>query len=157
MNFAPATIPSRGKSLQKCIYNVAAEETAKHRAKFGWPPVTDVAATKPIRETCWNVLGCPKLVNRSQPLVGRRSPYCEHMWRRYCCLTSFFLIVDTCLSCEDVDRQICVMVPRWRIFGDFLRPSIPASRVQYISDLHSKFALRPRHVWKYGIHSICDG
>jgi len=31
-----------------------------------------------------------KLPDRSQPLVGRSSPYCENMWRRYCCLTSFF-------------------------------------------------------------------
>jgi len=31
-----------------------------------------------------------------------------------------------------------------------------ASRVQYISDLHSKFALRPHHVWKYGRHPVCD-
>ena len=27
------------------------------------------------------------------------------------------------------------------IFGDFLGPAFPASRVQHISDLHSKFAL----------------
>jgi len=37
-----------------------------------------------------------------------------------------------------------------------LRPAIPASRVQYISDLHSKFALRPHHVWKYDRHPIFD-
>jgi len=42
-------------------------------------------------------------------------------------------------------------------FGDFLHPAFPASRVQYISDLHSKFALRPHQVWKYGRHPICDG
>jgi len=30
----------------------------------------------------------------------------------------FFPIVDRCLSCEDIARQICAMVPRWRIFGD---------------------------------------
>jgi len=29
--------------------------------------------------------------------------------------------------------------------------------VQTISDLHSKFALRPHHVWKYGRHPISDG
>jgi len=27
-----------------------------------------------------------------------------------------------------------------------LRPVFPASRVQHISDLHSKFALRPHHL-----------
>jgi len=34
------------------------------------------------------------------------------------------------------------MVPRWRIFGDFLVPAFPASHVQHISDMHSKFAHR---------------
>jgi len=48
------------------------------------------------------------------------------------------------------------MVPRWRFFALFLRPVFPASRVQYISDLHPKFALRPHHVWKYGRHPLCD-
>jgi len=43
------------------------------------------------------------------------------------------------------------------IFDKFLGPAIPASRVQQISDLHSIFALRPRHVWKYGRHPISDG
>ena len=47
------------------------------------------------------------------------SPYCGDMWRRYVCLTSFFPIVDTCLSCKDIVRQSCAMVPRWQIFDYF--------------------------------------
>jgi len=39
------------------------------------------------------------------------------------------------------------MVRRWRLFGDFLRPAFPASRVQHVSDLQPKFALRPHHAW----------
>jgi len=42
------------------------------------------------------------------------------------------------------------------IFGDFLRPVFSASRVQQVSDLHSKFALKPHHMWKYGRHPISD-
>ena len=46
---------------------------------------------------------------------------------------------------------------RWCLDGEFLaiflHPVFPASRVQHVSDLHFKFALRPRHVWKYGITS----
>jgi len=95
--------------------------------------------------------GCLKLANRFQPLVGRRSPYCEDMWGRHCCLTSFFPIVDTCLNCEDIARQNCAMVPRWRLFGNCLGPAFPADRAQHLSDLHSKFALGPHHVSKYGI------
>jgi len=49
------------------------------------------------------------------------------------------------------------MVPTWQIFGDFLHPVFSASLMQHISDLHSKFALRSHHVWKYGRHPICDG
>jgi len=54
----------------------------------------------------------------------------------------FFPIVDICLSCEDTARQNCAMVPKWRFFAS----CISASHVQHISDLHSKFALGPRHV-----------
>jgi len=139
------------------ISSVPAQKTAKHPAKFCWPPISDVGAvTKPRRETGWNLLGCPKLPNPSQALVGQSSPYCEDIWRRYCCLTSFFPIVDTCLSCKDTADKICVMKPRWRICGHFLRPVFSARHVQQISDLRSKFALRPHHVWKYDRHPIYD-
>ena len=60
-------------------------------AKFGWhPPLEGRALTPPRRETRWNLQGCRKLPNRSQPLVGRSSPYYQDMGRRYCCLTRFF-------------------------------------------------------------------
>ena len=86
-------------------------------AKFGWRPLLEChAVTLPRCVTRWNLLACPKLANRCQLLVGGRSPYCEDMWRRYCCLTSFFPIVDTCISWEDRARQSCAMVRRWRIF-----------------------------------------
>jgi len=125
-------------------------------AKFGWRPILECRAlTLPRRETHWNLQGCPKLANRCQPLVGRRSPYYEDMWRRYGCLT-IFPIVDMCLSCEDIARQSCGIVPRWRLFGDFLQAVFSASRTQHVSDLHSKFTLRPHHVWKYGRHPISD-
>jgi len=155
VNFAHDKLPLGDKSPRKCIYSyysVRAQETTKHRAKFGWPLLCHVGAvTLPRRETRWNLLGCPKLPNISQPLVGRRSPYCEDIWRRYCCLT-FFPIVDTCLSCKDIARQLGAMVRRWRFFAQLLRPVFSPNRVQHISDLHSKFALRPHHVWKYGRH-----
>ena len=97
-----------------------AQETAKHRSKFCWPLVSDVAAvTKPRCETRWNLLRCLKLLNRSQPLVSTSSPYCRDMWRRYCCFTRFFPIVYRCLSCKDAVWQSCAMVCRWRFFASF--------------------------------------
>jgi len=71
-------------------------------------------------------------------------------------LNKFFPIVDTCLSCKDSAPQNCAMVRRWRFFASLMRPVFPASRVQHISDLHSKFALRPHNVQKYGRHPLCD-
>jgi len=48
----------------------------------------------------------------------------------------------------------------WCPDGDFLviflRAVFSARRAQHVSDLHSKFALRPHHVWKYGRHPISD-
>ena len=116
-------------------------------------PCSNAAKTRnPLKFT-----GCPKLANTSQPLVGQSSLYIlsDHV-EEVLLFNKFFPIVDTCLSCEDIVRQSCTMVPRWRIFGDFWGPAFPASHVQHISDMHSKFALRPHHVWKYGRHPISD-
>jgi len=44
VNFAPDKIPLWGKSPRKCIYSVPAQEIAKHHAKFGWLPLSDVPA-----------------------------------------------------------------------------------------------------------------
>ena len=62
-----------------------------HMITHFWPHAVECrAVTLPRRETHWNLQGCPKLTKRSQPLVGRSSPYYGDMWRRYCCLTRFF-------------------------------------------------------------------
>jgi len=95
-----------------------------------------------------------------QPISAVSGPKFAILWGHVedCCLTSsFFSIVDTCLSCKDIARQSCAMVPRWRFLATFLRPLFSASRVQQVSDLHLKFALRPHQVWKYGKHPICGG
>jgi len=92
-------------------------------------------------------VGCPKVANRSRPLVRQSSPYYEDMWRRYCRL-KLFPIVDPCLSCEDIARQSCVMGRMWRIFASCIFSTFQTCI--------SKFTLRPHHVWKYGRHAICD-
>ena len=116
-------------------------------------PCSNAATTrKPLK-----VAGVPQTPETISAASSRSSPYCGDMWRRYCCLTSFFPIVNTCLSCKDIAKQSCGMVPRWQFFASFLRPVFSASHMQHILDLHSKFALRPHHVWKYGRHPICGG
>ena len=126
------------------------------RRKVWLTPTSRCRATRPRRETRWNLQGCLKLPDRSQPLVSRSSPYCVNMCRTYCCLISFFPIVDMCLHCEAIARKICTMVPRWRFLATFLHSVFWASLMQHISDMHSKFTLGPHHVWKYGRHPMSD-
>ena len=106
-------------------------------------PCSNAAKTRnPLK-----LVGMPQTTGAISAASRPSSPYCGDIWRRYCCLTSFFPIVDTCLSCKDIVRQICAMVPTWRFLATFLRPVFSASRLQQVSDLHLKFALRPHHVW----------
>jgi len=97
-------------------------------AKFGWRPLVECrAVTLPRRETQWNLQGYLKLANRSQPVAGQSSPYYEDMWRRYCCLTSFSDFT-MCLSCEDMARQSCAMVPRRRFSASCIYSEPRAAR-----------------------------
>ena len=90
-------------------------------AKFGWRPILDYrAVTLPRRETRWNLQGCPKLPDRSQPLVGRSSPYYGNMWRRYSCL----IIFSDCRYVLQLRRYSSTKLcdgAQMAIFDDFLR------------------------------------
>ena len=93
-----------------------------------------------------------------QPISAASRPKFTILWGHVediLLLSSFFPIVDIYLSCEDIARQSCAVVLRWRFLSTFLRPVFSASRVQQVSDLHLKFTLRPHHVWKYASHPIC--
>ena len=85
--------------------------------------------------------GVPQTPKRSQPLVGRSSPYYQDMQTRYCCLKRFFRL--------SIHASVAKIQPR---DGHFLRPVFAANRVQCISDMHLKFALRPHHVQKQCRH-----
>ena len=70
-------------------------------------------------------IGVPQTTGSISAAMGRSSPYYEDMWRTFCCLTSFFPIIDTCLNCEDVARHppfpqidiIGAVVIVWRVRG----------------------------------------
>jgi len=119
-----------------------------------------------FRKHVWNVLqaACWKYMYRMQK-IAKNSPSGHHRTTLsgYIFATTaridnrqvFFPIVDTCLTCENLARQSCAIVPRWRFLATFLRPVFSASRVRQVSDLHLKFELRPHYVWKYGRHPNC--
>jgi len=41
--------------------------------------------------------------------------------------STFFPIVDTCLSSEDIARESCVMVPKWRFFASCIFSELRAA------------------------------
>jgi len=123
-------------------------------AKFGWRPLPCHAVTLPRRETRWNLQGVPQTTWWISAVSRLKFTILWGHVKDISLLYKFFPIVDTSLSCENIARQCCAMVPRWRFLATFLRPAFPASRVHQVSDLHLKFALRPHYVWKYGRHPI---
>jgi len=139
-----ATLPNIGGALCSMLQSVLTPTTRV--------PCSNTAKTrKPLK-----FAGVPQTTGSISAASGPKFTILWGHVEEILVLNRFFLIVDMCLNCEDTAGQSCAMVPRWRFFDDFLRPVFAASRVQQVSDLHPKFALRPHHVWKLGRHPICD-
>jgi len=144
-------------NVMAALPNIGGVAPSVQRRKFGWRPLLECCAvTLPGRETRWNLEGCPKLTKRSQPLVGRSSPYCGGHMEEVFLFNKFFF---NCRYMPYLRRYSLTklwdgaqMATFWRFFAS----CISASLAQHISDLHSKFALRSHHVWKYGRHPISD-
>jgi len=117
------------------------------RRKVWLTPTTRVPCSNAAKTR--NPLKCAGVPQTHEPISVASGPKFTILWEHVgeiLLLNNFFLTVDMCLTCEDIARHSCAIVHRWLIFGDFLRPVFSASRVQHVSDLHSKFALRPHHV-----------
>ena len=86
-------------------------------------PCSNAAKTrKPLK-----VAGVPQTPER---ISAASRPKFTILWRHVediSVLNKLFPIVDTCLTCEDIARQSCAMVPRWRFLATFLRPAFPAT------------------------------
>jgi len=92
---------------------------------FGGHPLLECHAVMlPKHEIRWNLLGCPKLANRFQALVGRSSPYCKDMWGRYCCITSFFPTEDIAWHSWDGAQ----MANFWQFFASCISSEPCAAR-----------------------------
>jgi len=128
-------------------------------AKFCWRPLLQCRPVMlPRCETRWNLQGCPKLPDRSQLLVGRKFTILWGHVEEILLLNNFFPIVDMCLSCEDIARQSCAMVPRWPFLATFFACCIfsePCAAC-FRPDLHSKFTLGPHHVEEFLLRFCCS-
>jgi len=128
-------------------------------SEYRWRPLFYAAVwltpTRPTIVPCSNAaktrnpLKLPGVPQTKERISAASGPKFTILWGHVgeiLLLNVFFPIVDTCRSCEDIAQQSFGMVPRWRFLATFLGPVFAASRAQHISDLHSKFALWPRHM-----------
>jgi len=139
VNFAPGKIPSGGKSTRKCIYNVPAQETVKHPAKFGWRPVSDVAAVTKTR----NPLKFARVPQTSEPISAVSEPKFAilygHVMEILLFNTFFRLSILGLIAKKQLDKVV-----RWCADGDFC---VIFASCDFSEPLaaHSKYALRSHH------------
>ena len=94
--------------------------------------------------------GIPQTRQHISAASGPKFTISEHMCGRHCCLACFSRLSIRALVAKIESGNLV----RWCADGEFLAifaSCISGSRVQHASDVHPKFALRPHHVWKYGI------
>jgi len=120
------------------------------RCKVWLTPTTRVPCSNTAKtRNALKFAGVPQTRQQVSAVSRPSSPYYEDMWRRYRRLIIFFGLPIHAAAKIQPDKVV-----RWCQNGDFLRPVFSANCVPHISDMHSKFALRPHHVWKYGRHPI---
>ena len=96
-------------------------------------------------ETCWRVWGTPANFNGFRILAALLHG------------TPVVGVTQTVALNRGRHLYLAGRPSRWALAHILVGLAFPASCVQHISDLHSKFALGPHHAWKYGRHPICDG
>jgi len=127
-------------------------------AKFGWRPLLECRAVT-LQGKMRNPLKLAGVPQTNGPISAASKPKFTVLWghvKEIFLLNKFFPIVDVHLNCQDIAQQSCTIVRRWQFLGIFASCIFSEPRVQHVSDLHPKFALRPHHVWKYDRHPISD-
>jgi len=113
----------RGKSPRKCIYSVPAHEMAKHRANFGWPPVSDVAAVTKARceKNQLKFAGVPQTPEPISAVSGPKfAIYCRDMEEILPFNKFFRLSMHAFVAKIQPDKILCngsQMANFWRFFA----------------------------------------
>ena len=83
--------------------------------QFGWRPLLECrAVTLPKTRNSLKLPGVPQTNETISAASGPKfTILCGHV-EEILLLNKFFPIVNTCLSCANIARQSCGMVPRWR-------------------------------------------
>jgi len=123
-------------------------------AKFGWRPLLECHSSNAAKtQKPLKFAGVPQTC---QQISAVSMPKFIIIWghvEEASVFNKFFFRLSIHASAAKIQSD---KVVRWCKNGDFLRPIFSVSCLQHISDMHSKFALRPHHVWKYGRHPISD-
>jgi len=119
VNFAPGRILLWVKSPWKCIYSIPAQQTGKHRSKFGWLPLSDVSTiTKPNANTL-TFAGVPQT---RQPVSAVSGPTFTILWRHVKVILLFNKLYFRLSIHTFVAKIYLDKVVRWCADGQFLRP-----------------------------------
>jgi len=89
-------------------------------AEFWMMPTTRVSCSNAAKTR--NPLKLPEVPQTNETISAASGPNFTILWRHVeeiLTLNKVFPIVDTCRSCEDIVRQSCGMVPRWRFLATF--------------------------------------
>jgi len=107
-------------------------------AEYRWRPLLNAAVwlTPATRVLCSNAaktrnpLKLAGVPQTNETISAASGPKFTILWRHVeeiLLLNKIFPIVDMCRSYEDIARQSCAMVARWRFLATFLRPFFAAS------------------------------
>jgi len=99
-------------------------------AEYRWRPLFNAAVwlTPTARVPCGNAaktrnpLKLPAVPQTNETISAARGPKFTILWghmEEVLLFNKFFPIVHMCLSCEDIARRSCAMVPRWRFVATF--------------------------------------
>jgi len=118
MNFALGKIASGDKSPRKCIYSVPAQETAKHCAKFAWPPVSDVCSNEGKTRNPLKFAGVPQTPEQIWVTSGPKFTILWGHMEEILLLNKLFrLLIHAFVAKIQPDKVVW-----WCAGGDFLRP-----------------------------------
>ena len=112
-----------------------------------WVPCSNAAKTRnPLK-----FAGVPKTTGLISAASGPKFTVWWGYVEEILLLNKFFFS-----DCWYMPDKVVRWCPDGKFLTIFLHPVFAVSRVQHVSDLHLKFALRPHHVWKYHRHPICN-
>ena len=127
-------------------------------AKFGWRPLLECMQCSNAAKTR-NLLKFAGVPQTNETISAANGPKFTILWRHVEEILLLNMFFSDCRYVPWLRRHsptdLCDGA-QMAILATFLGYAFSAIRMPHISDLHSKFALRPHHVPKYGKHPISD-